>query len=159
MGQAFTFFMGSHVYIIFISAIGGIIGAETRNSLSVVTLIKHQDFHHLSKVARKELSKFPFRRHRYLIGTVAAFVSIVSIGTDLPLLQQSVMGILVSLGGSSFLSNRMDGERIGEIDESLKRAVDEIIEKLQPATQGMVETASGSEDSKESISCEGGCTS
>lgn len=134
---------GTHLYIILVSVVCGIIGAESRIGLSLVNLTKHPEFHNLSEEKRKSISKIPFRKYRYLIGSAAAYVSIVSLGFDLEIWQQTVMALLVSIGGSSFLANRIEGESVREDDAYLARTVTSMLERIRASTDLNEEVASG----------------
>lgn len=95
----------------FISVICGIIGAETRIGLDQVRFTKDPLFHAMSKEQQKTI---PYRHKRWLIGSVSAFVGVVSFGSFLPVLHGLVIALISSLGGNSFLTSRVENGETGE---------------------------------------------
>ena len=91
------------------SLVSGFIGAKARIYMDEMKIAKNPVFATLSKDLKDMLLvEFGFSRHNYFLGIVASFVAIITLGQELSIMHQLVIGILSSMAGSQFLSQRLD---------------------------------------------------
>lgn len=102
--------MSSYLPVFIVSVFGGAIGTKCRIYMVEMRIAKEPGFHDLdNELQDKILNEYGFHRHLYLLGIIASFVAIVTIGEDLKFMHQLVLGILSSMAGSQFLAQRVEG--------------------------------------------------
>jgi hypothetical protein len=137
-----------------VSLICGVLGAECRNAMDTIRIGNHPDFHQLNREDQKRLIREnPFRFKHYLIGTVAAFIAVVTLGEHLGLAHQIVIALISSLSGNSFLVQRMEdgggvgrGDFYGYLENAVKNKWDSIARNY-----GVLHNVNASAAAKEDI--------